>query len=31
LPLSVFGMDKPVPELETANGSEHVNGNAHDA
>jgi hypothetical protein len=31
LPLSVFGMDKPVLELEALNGSEHVNGNDHDA
>jgi hypothetical protein len=31
LPLSVLGCDKPVLDLETASGSEHVNGNAHDA
>jgi hypothetical protein len=30
LPLSVFGMDKPVLELE-ANGGEHVNGSDNDA
>jgi hypothetical protein len=31
LPLSVFGMDKPILELEAVTpGSEQVDGNAHD-